>query len=440
MEKNAQLTAYDEAINYLKISPMFNLSLSSKELFHSNFLYWIYTKDKDVFKQLIRDICEIETSSWLDNNWQVKREKENFDLCICQYTPQSNQKGPKTKLNEDILLVIENKFKSLPTDKQLQDYDAKLQKHQNCKKILLSLTSPDEQKESSWEWVGYDKIVEALYRIQNDRANKSFDDYERSLIGDYATFVQSMITLTTLWIKKDEEPSSHFLLDYKVKEQGDSQEENNDKIAETNGDQYYKDAKELRIHDLYGKYRTIKLVERLRNKLKEQLKKINLPQGITLEPQMAYTRSQPILEVKISGIGESKDDKHAEAESFLISIQGSQYRHAINAFCDDPTNSKEKRKEESKNHIANNDKWHWFMDPGHHPREDNYRCFFPKGEIWADKGGQRIGNNYCGYAGEGGLSYIYQYKKIKDGATIENILDAMVNDVVNVIEQLDKPQ
>ena len=44
MENNEQLTAYEKAINYLKTSPMFNLSLSSKELFHSNFLYWICKK------------------------------------------------------------------------------------------------------------------------------------------------------------------------------------------------------------------------------------------------------------------------------------------------------------------------------------------------------------------------------------------------------------
>ena len=31
----------ETVINILKKSPLFNLSLSSKELFHSNFLYWI---------------------------------------------------------------------------------------------------------------------------------------------------------------------------------------------------------------------------------------------------------------------------------------------------------------------------------------------------------------------------------------------------------------
>lgn len=429
MEKNEQMAVYDEAINYLKTSPMFNLSLSSKELFHSNFLYWIYTKDKEVFKQLIQNSLDINTDTWDkdENEWVVKREKENFDLSVCQYT-----KNGKTN-KEVILLVIENKFKSLPTDKQLGDYDFKLINHKNCEKVLLSLTQPVLEKQGKWKWVGYDRIAEALYRIQNDRTIQSFDDYERSLIGDYATFVRYMITLTTIWIEKDQEELSRFLLDYKVKEQGESQEENNEKIAKSNGGRYYNDAKRLRIHDLYGKYRTLKLVVRL----KEKLNNLQCPERITLEPKMAYTRSLPILEVKISGIGELEDEQHVEAESFLISIQGSQYRHAINAFCD-PSKSKEERKKESKERIEGERGWHWFMNPKQHPKEEYYECDFPKQEIWADKGGQRIGNNYCGYAGEGGLSYIYQYKKIKDDATIEDILNAMVDDVNKVIEKYRK--
>ena len=47
------ITNYQEAINYLKTSPMFNLSLASKELFHSNFLQFISLLDKTTFKEII---------------------------------------------------------------------------------------------------------------------------------------------------------------------------------------------------------------------------------------------------------------------------------------------------------------------------------------------------------------------------------------------------
>ena len=172
-----------------------------------------------------------------------------------------------------ILLVIENKFKSLPTDKQLEDYDLKLQKHENCKKRLLSLTKPSLNDNSKWEWVGYDRVIEELYSIQNDRSI-NLSDYDRCLVGDYVTFVQSMITLIKTWVDHDEEENAPFLLDYKVKEQGETREENTDKVLEAKGNQYYLDAKELRIHDLYGKYRTTILKNKLCQKINN--KKSNL--------------------------------------------------------------------------------------------------------------------------------------------------------------------
>ena len=74
--------AYEDAIVYLKTSPMFNLSLSSKELFHSNFLYWIYLYDKSYFKELVGKLGA-DTSSWGDDNdWVLKREYNNFDLGV----------------------------------------------------------------------------------------------------------------------------------------------------------------------------------------------------------------------------------------------------------------------------------------------------------------------------------------------------------------------
>ena len=41
MHKNDAPCHMKETIEKLKKSPLFNLSLSSKELFHNNFLYWI---------------------------------------------------------------------------------------------------------------------------------------------------------------------------------------------------------------------------------------------------------------------------------------------------------------------------------------------------------------------------------------------------------------
>ena len=125
---------------------MFKFSLSSKELFHSNFLEWLYNvdKDKDKFKNLIQKMAGLKNYDWPDN-WMVKREYNNFDLCIVETNAKNN--GEETDVeegeifeeaeekardrdndnnNEDgnfrILFVIENKVKSIPYREQLIRY------------------------------------------------------------------------------------------------------------------------------------------------------------------------------------------------------------------------------------------------------------------------------------------------------------------------------
>ena len=132
----------DEAYRYLDNSPMFKFSLSSKELFHSNFLEWLYNVDNGKFKKLIQEMAGLTDYEWPDN-WLVKREYNNFDLCIVE--PNAKNNGEETEIeeggileeeedkagdndnnNEDgnfrILFVIENKVKSIPYREQLIRY------------------------------------------------------------------------------------------------------------------------------------------------------------------------------------------------------------------------------------------------------------------------------------------------------------------------------
>ena len=161
--------AYTKAIKYLKTSPMFNLSLSSKELFHSNFLYWLYiAKDnKEAFCSLL-NVIGITTDNW-GNDWVVKREYLNFDLCVIG----SNDK------KEILLAVIENKVKSIPTAEQLAKYNEKIknkfESDDKIPKILLSLTESDVEVDG-WSYVSYKRICEKLLESSFLSA---FDDYEK---------------------------------------------------------------------------------------------------------------------------------------------------------------------------------------------------------------------------------------------------------------------
>ena len=430
MENNEQLTAYEKAINYLKTSPMFNLSLSSKELFHSNFLYWIYLYDKSYFKELVGKLGA-DTSSWgNDNDWVLKREYNNFDLCVIKYETQLGKRNKEKKNKEEnLLLVIENKIKSIPTLEQLKNYNKKIcDKFKNCEpeKILLSLTESEISVEG-WRYVSYEPICEWLQML----LLKLDTQYERELINDYAKFVKALITLTEEWKEDAEDDHDIFLLDYTVREcknEVDGQTDATPTVQLSNENpKKYQQARELRIHDLYGKYRTTILKEKLKGIIDSKRFKTKLD----ITPQIAYSNSLPILEIMIKGIGENKDEvKKKEAEAFFISIQGNQYRHAINAR-DEGNSIKEKRVNESVTKCETTTDWHWFMNPNKHPNT-NTDCF-PEGLV---NSGQR--SKICSFAGRNGVNYIYQYKKISPTATVGEILDIMVADVENIIEKFNK--
>ena len=108
--------AYTTAIDYLKTSPMFNLSLSSKELFHSNFLYWLSLINKEAFKKLIAGLLNIRLDelnlelNWGDN-WEVAREYKSFDLCVKDISKDFVDSNPEDTNEENrqkpnIYLVI----------------------------------------------------------------------------------------------------------------------------------------------------------------------------------------------------------------------------------------------------------------------------------------------------------------------------------------------
>lgn len=432
-------TAYADAIKYLETSPMFNLSLSSKELFHSNFLYWISTidKNKSIFKGLVESLGA-NVCAWIDNEWVVKREFKNLDVCVI------DKKGK-------ILLVVENKVKSIPTTEQLELYNHTIEENnKGCQddkvhKVLLSLTKPNfDSKDCEWTWVGYDKIIEYLTNLTKD-LNKYKDykekaPYYNQIIIDYTDFISAMLTVVAEWELNDFKLEVPYLLNYKSKE--DVVEADVDCADyQLRASDRYKTAEKLRIHDLYGKYRTAILCEELKKLLSEKLK--NLLKDIPadkIEVKYGYSNATPLLEVKIKGVGEKIKDQLEEV--FCIQIQGKQYRHAIWAKYQDATN-RESRIEQSTTRIKDQyykGKWKWFMDINHKPNNENNQCF-PR-SIFDNKKFKPVGQRkqYCAYDDKTGGEFIYQYVTIQKEATAQDVLNAIVEDVRNILEQLKKQQ
>ena len=142
----------EKDLQSLKSNPIFQLSLASKELFHSNFLYWLSQDEnlKGLFKDIIDNLCGDNKIVWgeLKDGFVVLREYKNFDLCICKKKSTQTNNGSSEGGNEikniistdeklvedsdpnyddiqqagEIVFVLENKFKSIATAGQLRKY------------------------------------------------------------------------------------------------------------------------------------------------------------------------------------------------------------------------------------------------------------------------------------------------------------------------------
>lgn len=207
-------------IEELKKSPLFNLSLSSKELFHSNFLAWIFEKDKRNVSEFVCKVLSVEVSG----EPEVCRELHNFDIVL--------------KFEGDFWVVIENKIKSLPDENQIEKYQNKLKKinpHGGSQLVILSLyQTGDAENVVS---LGYNSIVDYLQNIPFGN-----DIYFKHLLTDYISVLNNLIVLSSQWDKLK-------LYDFDTRSAD------------------YRMLKSVRIHDLFHKIKFYNLRIRLREAL-----------------------------------------------------------------------------------------------------------------------------------------------------------------------------
>lgn len=99
-------------------NPLFHLMLGSRELFHSNFLFWLMDQDK----RLIGRLLEVTVDD--ADQCRIEREKYGVDLAILDLS------------TDRILAVVENKVKDMPRRDQLEQYSSK-KPFKDADKILL---------------------------------------------------------------------------------------------------------------------------------------------------------------------------------------------------------------------------------------------------------------------------------------------------------------
>ena len=215
----------DTFVEKLKNNPIFQLSLSSKELFHSNFLAWL-AEDKNtqtLFKEILSTWLGKDTFDYNTDCMVVKREYKNFDFSICEKIIKDEESE-----TGKIRLVLENKFKSIAYKAQLDNYKKKVDalneeadkaqckaelnlkslntaKFNNWKEnaklpktkyILLTLAKDfldkEAVKESGWIIVTYANYSKTLH----DNLDLVKDKFYKELLEKYCEFIDAFYTYT----------------------------------------------------------------------------------------------------------------------------------------------------------------------------------------------------------------------------------------------------
>lgn len=176
-------------LELLRQSPLFQLSLASRELFHSNFLAWLFGQRPDWVGRILGTAPEHR--DWVLGEKGIRREERNLDLVI--------------HLADGSTLIVENKVKSVPYESQLEVYRKKVDAlgsfYPNPKYLLLTLSPGDAPEGSAWPVLSYGEVAERLAQA----ATTLGEGYERHLVEDYAGFIRCLSALgvtgdTDLWI------------------------------------------------------------------------------------------------------------------------------------------------------------------------------------------------------------------------------------------------
>ena len=371
----------NQALADLKASPLFNLSLTSKELFHSNFLWWLGQTYPEMFMKMCEQLgCN--TSAW-PKGWTVEREYKasksiSLDLCV--------------KGGDKLYLILENKVKSVPNLPQLIKYAEIEKNNPNCKFVLLSVATKflcNGQVGKPWLIRDYENLADAITSSISS-CEQTCLDYHKSIIEDYVKFAKSLHNLFG-GVTVDEK------------------------------DNYIKNAQseyaEFRMDDVYEKLRSSQIAGILANKMEKRLQtefpdsKIKVASGMRID-EIKKEAEIPLTNVYVDsnythnhGLIEAKVKVNKEYV-LTVQVQEKHYCHAIERFSVHGNNDTT-WKEMQKGSLQE-----WFKRTA-------------KGKTLNDSK-----KEYCVF----GSKFLYRYRNIEENEEVGDILNEIVEDIIKIIK------
>lgn len=442
----------------LRNSPMFQLSLSSKELFHSNLLAWLAEDPdtRDLFVEVLKLFrLEKERAKELadgirNGTYMVRREYKNFDFCICEKLRNWKEKADEEEfVPGQVVLVLENKFKSIPYKAQLEGYaktvsslnregmknKVKSEIYQktgkfinannkalkniqdstlDCHFVLLTLSKDvcglDIKNGMSVKWhvVSYQEYAKILLA---DKTNH----FKHDIIRDYAGYVEKFCEYVAKNLEvKTDKPWNKVLCP------------NKELLSIRMDDIWQKLIANLILSELRQKGRTEQLVEEdseyvVGIKAEDFLKK---EKGNVLVGA-GYSRGTALIEIKIH-LGSDENGPW----SYGVQIQDGLYKRFLESYNDIVVKGSHKDRKKiyegkltelASLNLFRYDKGKWSYDDKLFEDED----ICPG----ANKTGKAGMKGFGGY----GTTFLAQWKKINDTATVDDVLLQIIEDCKKVI-------
>lgn len=185
----------------LNNSLLYQMSLGSRELYHSNVWAWLMKNDSNFVKVFFPNFNDEDYSVT-----SVERENNHRDIII-----RFQKKEPSEK-KEKYFYVIENKIKSLHNKGQLEKYSKDLGDHSLLEGAFTGIENNLEEKEITfqksegnkvaWHFVSYADIAERILNCASDSQNELIKA-KFAQIEEYCGIIENIYRLLDDELKKN---------------------------------------------------------------------------------------------------------------------------------------------------------------------------------------------------------------------------------------------
>lgn len=276
---------FKECIGSIKRSLIYAMSKGSHELFHTNIWAWLIERDNSFVNDFFNGI----NGDFL----RVERETGHRDLTIWLKAH-----------GKENAYVVENKFKALPRESQLDDYARDLRvKNKFGEGLLISLATPFGAEKWKWKTLTQEELMNRIKkRIEN---SERFDDLEKRMVLAYVEMTQKLSDVLLYY-------SDSFGQNWPTSVSGQELED-------------------VKLWDIFAKMKSTEFAQYVEYQLEtmNEWRQIARDHGLSLAIRPGFSNKSALLDVRFEK--QRQDEKGQDEEQFCIGvqIQGNQYRRCV---------------------------------------------------------------------------------------------------------------